>query len=199
MSIRQDGTTFLGDNAPNTLNGNDALNYLFGQGGDDTIRGRGGIDWIDGGKGNDTIDGGAGADLIDAGRGLDVVLGGAGSDFMSGGRGADTLTGGGGKDFFVFDVKPAAANVDLVTDFNVRDDTILLARSVFAKITKPGVLAAKAFVVGDHALDRHDRIIYDPATGSLSYDPDGSGAKPAVAFAQLSPSLALTHKDFLVF
>ena len=75
----------------------------------------------------------------------------------------------------------------------------MLARSVFAKLAKPDVLSAKAFVVGDHALDLHDRIIYDPATGSLSYDPDGCGVKPAVAFAQLSPSLALTHKDFLIF
>lgn len=199
MSIRQDGTTFLGDNAANALKGNNGSNYLFGQGGNDTILGRGGIDWIDGGKGNDAIDGGAGGDLIDGGRGLDVLSGGAGNDFLSGGKGTDSLTGGRGKDFFVFDAKPGPAHADVVTDFSVKDDTILLARSVFAKVAKTGVLAAKAFVVGDHALDRHDRIIYDPATGSLSYDPDGSGARPAVAFAQLSPSLALTHKDFLIF
>jgi cysteinyl-tRNA synthetase len=198
MGIRQDGVTFLGDNGPNAIKANGGSNYIFGQGGNDTIRALGGVDWIEGGKGDDTIDGGAGSDLIDSGRGLDVVFGGAGNDFMSGGRGADILTGGRGKDFFVFDAKPGPANVDVVTDFSVRDDTIMLDRSVFAKLAKPGVLSAKAFVAGDHALDAHDRIIYDPTTGTLAYDPDGTGARPALTFAQVSPALALTHKDFLI-
>ena len=42
------------------------------------------------------------------------------------------------------------------------------------------------------------RILYDSATGGLSYDSDGSGATAAVAFATLGTGLALTNSSFSV-
>jgi hypothetical protein len=41
-------------------------------------------------------------------------------------------------------------------------------------------------------------IIYDSATGALSYDADGNGAGAAVQFASLSTGLSLTGSSFLV-
>ena len=43
-----------------------------------------------------------------------------------------------------------------------------------------------------------DRIIYDPATGLRSYDPDGTGAAAPVQFAELGNGLAVTARDFYV-
>jgi Ca2+-binding RTX toxin-like protein len=52
--------------------------------------------------------------------------------------------------------------------------------------------------VGDRALEADDRVIYNQATGALSYDPDGSGGAGAVRFAQLARGLALTFEDIAI-
>ena len=49
--------------------------------------------------------------------------GGDGNDTLFGGSGNDTLTGGAGDDIFQF---TATAGSDVITDFNVTDDTIKL-------------------------------------------------------------------------
>jgi hypothetical protein len=46
--------------------------------------------------------------------------------------------------------------------------------------------------------DAEDRILYDRATGSVFYDPDGTGSAVAVRFAVVATKKALTHHDFLV-
>ena len=40
--------------------------------------------------------------------------------------------------------------------------------------------------------------LYDPATGNLSYDADGTGAVAAIRFAILTPGLTMTNADFVV-
>jgi len=133
-----------------------------------------------------------------------TLKGQGGNDKLLGGKGKDVLVGGKGKDVFVFDTKPGSGNVDAITDFDVKNDSIWLDNAVFTKIGKAGSEAKPAhlkksfFVISDKAKDANDHIIYDKASGSLFYDVDGSGSRTAVEFARLKPNLALTHKDFFV-
>ena len=51
------------------------------------------------------------------------------------------------------------------------------------------------------AADSNTRIIYDPATGALSYDADGAGGVAAVRFATLGTTThptTLLNTDFVV-
>jgi Ca2+-binding RTX toxin-like protein len=145
------------------------------------------------GTGNDrhnTITGGAGADTLD---------GMTGNDTLAGGLGNDLLTGGLGLDSFLFDTAlNAATNLDQIFDFSSVDDKVLLSSSIFAAAGPVGTLAAGAFVTGAAAGDAGDRIIYNSATGALSYDTDGAGAAAATQFATLSAGLALTSGNFRI-
>jgi Ca2+-binding RTX toxin-like protein len=137
--------------------------------------------------------------VLTGGSANDSIQGFGGNDWIEGRAGADVLTGGSGRDAFVFNTKlSAATNVDTITDFNVFADTIRLDNAVFTKLTQTGVLASKSFYKGVKAHDADDRIIYDSATGALSYDVDGTGASAAIKFTQLAKGLALTSNDFLV-
>jgi Ca2+-binding RTX toxin-like protein len=128
-----------------------------------------------------------------------VVRGNYGNNVIAGAGGNDELIGLGGLDSFRFDTTlNAATNVDVVSDFNVDDDTILLDQDIFSTGLGLGEISAGEFVIGTQALDGNDRIIYDPNTGALSYDNDSAGGNAAVQFATLSPGLALTYLDFLI-
>ncbi len=155
--------------------------------------------------GPDVLIGGDKSEILNGKGGNDVIRGNGGDDTLSGGAGKDTLDGGAGKDIFVFDAKLAKTNklnkkqnLDKVLDFVVADDTIHLAKSVFSKITKKGVLKKGEFFIGSAAHDRDDRVIYNKKTGALSYDADGNGAKEAIQFATLAKNLKLTNLDLFV-
>lgn len=128
-----------------------------------------------------------------------VLTGNGGANVLDGGAGNDTLTGGLGTDTFRFSTAlNAKTNNDVVTDFNVADDTIALDHTVFTALGGPGTLAAGAFHIGTAAADADDRIIYNTATGTLTYDTNGSAAGGAVQFANVGAGLALTNTDFMV-
>jgi Ca2+-binding RTX toxin-like protein len=134
----------------------------------------------------------------------DVIVGGGGRDAIAGGLGKDILTGGNGKDTFVFSTKlNKKTNVDKITDFKVKDDTIKLDNSIFKKLgkgsdKKPGKLDKDFFTIGSKAQDANDYLIYDKKKGTLSYDADGSGKGAAVLFATMAKNLKMTEKDFLI-
>ena len=160
-----------GNVSSNALVGNNADNALAGLGGSDQISGLGGNDSLDGGVGNDTLNGGAGNDTIITGAGTDRVVFNTALD--------------------------AAGNVDQVQDFSHTFDTFVLENAIFTALA-PGVLPAAAFVIGAAAADVDDRIIYDLASGALSYDADGVGGAAQIQFAQLTSGLPLTNDDFSV-
>ena len=172
-NVRLIGTaaSATGNSLANTMNGNARAN---------TLNGAGGSDFISGGGGNDTL------------------IGSTGNDTLAGGGGEDRMTGGTGRDVFVFNT--GFNPNDRIVDFSVADDTIRLNDSVFADIGPEGLpLDASRFdIIGQTTIDANTRIVYDPATGALSYDADGSGAGAAVQFATLSTVLALTSGNFVV-
>ena len=136
------------------------------------------------------------------GAGNDRISGGTGNDTINGGIGTDMLTGGNGRDIFFFNSafsKLSLTNIDEIKDFSVLDDTIQLENAVFTELAPfGGTLSTEAFFIGAAAHDRDDRIIYDSATGSLTYDADGNGSGQAMEFAVLTTGLAITHDDFFI-
>lgn len=164
----------------------------------DTIQGLGGDDRLYGANGNDRLEGGSGRDYLFGGNGDDTLLGGTGSDYIYGGLGQDVLTGGTSQDNFIFDTSLGASNIDRITDFSVADDTIRLENAVFTAFSRTATISSSAFYVGAAAHDSTDRIIYNSNTGALSYDPDGTGSAAAIQFAELSPALTLTYRDFVI-
>ena len=130
-----------------------------------------------------------------------TLNGGTGSDTLNGATGSDTISGGAAADFFVFSTAlNATTNVDIVTDFNVTDDTIRLENAIFTQFTATGAIPAGTFVsgAGAVALDGNDFLIYDTVNGNLSYDADGNGAGAQVVFASLTGIPALTTADFVI-
>ncbi len=157
--------------------------------GNDKIIGTALDDALNGKNGNDRLIGNAGGDDLN---------GGSGNDTLIGGRGTDDLVGGSGADKFVFDKNVYAAGVDYLTDFG-RVDTLLLDNDAFRGIGGPGKLAAFKFKNIDTGLpDGNDRFYYSQQSGALWYDPDGSGFKAWVLFADLQDGARLTAADFQI-
>jgi Ca2+-binding RTX toxin-like protein len=135
---------------------------------------------------------------ITGNAGANTLEGMGGNDILAGSLGKDNRSGGAGRDAFVFDTKlHRTSNVDRISDFSVQDDTIRLENAIF-KGLKAGTLKSDAFALGPKASDASDRILYDKASGALSYDRDGTGSAAAVKFAILKKGLALTAADFFV-
>ena len=126
------------------------------------------------------------------------LVGNSGRNVLDGGAGADQLSGKAGADTFAFTTVLGAGNVDTILDYNARDDTIRLDDAVFTALST-GTLSRNYFYSGTAAHDADDRIIFDPATHKLYYDPDGAGGQAAVEFADVYGSnLRLTYADFVV-
>jgi Ca2+-binding RTX toxin-like protein len=143
--------------------------------------------------------GNEGADGIDGRGGNDTIYGLGGFDFIIGGLGNDRITLGADLDAVYFNAKlNARTNVDRITDFKPGEDQIGLAKSIFKAVGSGSVLKKAAFWTGTKAHDASDRIIYDKKTGSLYYDPDGTGAAAQIKFAILSNKAALTYKDIWI-
>jgi len=126
-----------------------------------------------------------------------TIQGNNGANILNGREGADTLQGFGGSDSFLFNTTLGATNIDRIVDFNVAADTIRLENAVFTGLSA-GTLGAAAFFAGAAAHDSSDRILYNAASGALSFDKDGLGGAAAVRFATVGTGLALTNADFLI-
>jgi Ca2+-binding RTX toxin-like protein len=145
------------------------------------------------------IVGNGAANILSGAAGADTLRGGSGGDELHGGIGFDTLQGDGGSDRFVFDTALLSTNIDHIVDFTRGSDKIVLDDAVFRGLAV-GAVPSGAIVIGTSATAPDDRIIYDPGTGALFFDRDGSGtAAAAIQFATLDNKPAtLTANDFLV-
>jgi Ca2+-binding RTX toxin-like protein len=198
-----------GGSGDDSLFGGDGDDRLYGDVGKDIIDGGAGYDRLYGGTGNnkllgqsghDTLYGGMHSDTLQGGNGNDKLYGDASNDSLDGGAGRDTLSGGWGKDAFVFrSPLNAKTNADMISDFNVRDDTIRLDNLIFKRLGKNGKLNPDFLTIGSKPQDANDYLIYNKGKGSLSYDSDGSGTKyKPIFFAKLKSGLGLTDKDFYI-
>ncbi len=159
--------------------GNDAAGI-----GTDRLRG---IENLIAGDFADTLIGSKDANAIDAG---------AGDDTIDGGLGKDTLTGGMGADRFVFSTRAGATNVDTVSDFASGTDKLVLSARVFSKLKGLSDLSAH-FAVGAPT-DANDFLVFDIASGRLSYDADGNGKGKAVDVAIIGGGIQLQATDFSI-
>ncbi|WP_376088848.1 calcium-binding protein [Roseomonas sp. CCTCC AB2023176] len=180
--------------------GNEATNYLFGDGGDDALAGGGGSDFLTGGAGDDSLNGGNDVDVLTGGEGDDVLVGGAGADILmgeaggdrlAGGDGADLLTGGDGSDRLQGgdgnDTLSGGAGADDLTGGAGAD------RFVFDTIPIPGAadLIRDFAPASDHLV--FSRAAFGLAGGATSLTliaapvPVATGAGPVLLFDTLGP------------
>ncbi len=202
------------------IGGSGSANAMFGQAGDDiyvvTAVGDSVVEFS--GEGTDTVQAGVASFTLGANvenltftgsatarigvgnnqgnviRGLggdDSINGLDGDDTIVGGSGADLLQGGAGADQFRYE--GGETGMDRILDFVSGSDKIALSNAFF---TPTGTVA---FVTGTAATSTNSTILYDPTTGIVYYDDDGSGAGAAVAIAQLNAGQTFTAGDFLFY
>jgi Ca2+-binding RTX toxin-like protein len=186
---------FLGTNLNDTLRittpGNGSRAF--------TLYGRGGNDNLLGGAGNDRLYGEVGNDTPTGGLGNDILNGGVGNDKLYGGLGSDNLAGGTNNDIFVFNTAlNASTNRDVITDFYAPQDTFQLENAIFTKLGAGVHALSPLFFKAGAPTDANDYILYNKASGVLSYDVNGNGAGGAIAFAVLTNKPTLTAADFFV-
>ena len=165
-------------------------------------------DVINGQGGNDTIDGSGGDDLLRGGTGDDLLIGGQGNDTLVGGQGNDLLVGGIGADSFLYDTNTAfttaTVGIDTISDFNPsQGDKIVLDKTTFSAITSAvgtGFSNASDFQITSLGAASNAAIVYDPLSGQLIYNQNGSAAGfgSGGQFAQLTGAPTLTASDFIV-
>ncbi len=144
-------------------------------------------------KGIENLIAGNYADTLIGSKDANVIEGRSGNDTIDGGLGSDTLIGGAGADRFFFSTKPAANNIDTISDFEVGIDKLVLSAKIFAKLK--GITDFTPYFAISTAADANDFLIYDPATGRLSYDADGSGKGKATEIAILVGAAGLVATD----
>ncbi|MFN6563153.1 MAG: beta strand repeat-containing protein [Nostoc sp. ChiSLP01] len=165
-------------------------------------------DVINGQGGNDKIDGKSGNDLLRGGAGNDSLIGGAGNDTLVGGAGSDRLTGDVGADYFLYNTNAAfvssAIGQDIITDFkHSQGDKIILDKTTFSAITSAagtGFSNASDFKIISNGATSTAKIVYNPVTGELFYNQNGSAAGfgSGGLFATLGGAPTLTATDFII-
>jgi Ca2+-binding RTX toxin-like protein len=163
------------------------------------VNGEGGNDALTGGAFADRLNGGSENDLLTGNGGNDVLIGAAGNDTLAGGLGKDVMAGGANADSFLFNTAPnTSTNRDVLNDFVAADDTLKFENAVFTKLGNAGVLNAQFLRLGAAPLDANDYLIYNKATGVLTYDVNGNAAGGAQQVAVLTTKPTLTLSDFVV-
>jgi Ca2+-binding RTX toxin-like protein len=159
--------------------------------------------WTGGADGPGQIIGGSGDDvitvegsttetaLLSGYDGNDILTGGSFGSRFVGGNGNDRITGSAsGRDEFV--LYASDSGIDRIIDFQSGFDMFQIVASgggsYFEFVQGPLAAAATAFRT----------ILYDPTTGLLAIDLDGTGEQAAIPLAYLDPGITLAVADFVI-
>ncbi|MGC2855349.1 glycoside hydrolase family 113 [Novispirillum sp. DQ9] len=153
-----------------------------------------GIEDLAGGLLADHLAGDDRANRLYGNEGSDTLTGRGGRDTLYGEGGNDTLTGGAGADIFVLD-NPGGGR-DVILDFQSGVDRLALSGLQYG--LRPGMLNGQRLAFGTAAPRPGTRLVYDTASGRLSYDADGSGSGAAVAIAVLKGAPTVRASDLLI-
>ncbi len=138
--------------------------------------------------GNDRLFGNASKNTLNGGSGSDTLYGKGGNDYLLGGSGIDQ---------FVFSTAlNATKNVDRISDFSHGTDEIALSDAIFRKLGTS--VSSSELRIGIKAVDGNDFIVYNKATGALSYDSNASASGGMIQFATLKAGTVLSFDDFAV-
>ncbi|MDB9448817.1 peptidylprolyl isomerase [Dolichospermum circinale] len=151
--------------------------------------------------------GNAGNNILQGNSGNNILSGLNGNDTLWGGVGNDTLTGGDGNDKYLFQssgVFSSALGTDYITQFEARQDQVVLSKTTFSAITNAVGQAFTDFAVvsNDASVDASNaRIVFSQGTGSIFYNQNGNLLSPTAVFkfAYLGNSeITLSSSDFIL-
>ncbi|MBI4781430.1 MAG: calcium-binding protein [Oscillatoriophycideae cyanobacterium NC_groundwater_1537_Pr4_S-0.65um_50_18] len=165
---------------------------LYGLEGDDILIGQNGNDSLFGASENDTLEGGNGNDRLEDHEGSNTLTGGAGNDALTGSSTGNVLVGGTGVDRFEFDkaLNELSGGINTIRDFEAGVDKIKVLTGTTSYFDHP-------IVVFRSLRGIQPTILYEQATGHLSYDQDGSGSTyQTTVFARLENKPTLSQGDF---
>lgn len=205
-----DGNDFIQGGAGTLGSLGDVGDLIFGQLGDDTLLGDYGDDTLFGGGGNDFIQGGigdisltgSGNDSLFGEDGDDTLFGDDGRDFLTGGLGNDILKGGAGNDSIVYNSSLEGGINEIMEDFLVGSDQILLTASAFG-FGNTGILPLNNYGEGTNLLAVETSLTSSPAilaidngsgTLNLVYDSNGSTSGGQIPLVSL-PGVGLLSFD----
>jgi predicted extracellular nuclease len=154
---------FIGNDRGELIIGREGREILIGNGGDDRLFALAGDDRLYGGDGNDRLNGGSGNDNLEGDSGDDTLIGSDGNDRLDGGAGGDRLSTGAGFDLIVLRVGEGR---DIVNDFVVGEDVILLDGLSFADVVVTAAANGAAVVAGSETL----AILLGVAPDTLGFD-----------------------------
>ena len=136
--------------------------------------------------------GNGGDNVLSGGAGNDDLFGGVGNDVLRPGSGHDRLTGGDGADDFV--VTGGSGNSLDITDLDVLEGDHLWLTNLAVPDLDNGPLAAANLRAIGATPDGNHFLVYDQASGILSYDATGNGG-PLSTLVSLVPNTILLAGD----
>ena len=187
------------------LSANNAIENATGGTGNDSLTGNTLNNTLIGSGGNDQLQGLAGNDTLEGDNGNDILTGGIGNDFLWGGLGNDTLTGGVGSDKYAFQgngVFNTSLGIDYITQFEARQDQIVLSKTTFNAVTNTvgQTLTDFAVVTNDQFVNASKaHIVFSQGSDKLFYNRDGNvlGTGTVFEFARLgNPDITLNSSNF---
>lgn len=204
-----DNDSFYASFGTDRLYSHSGDDYLLAGAGDDALYGGNGNDRLFGEAGNDLLQGSNDDDELFGGAGDDTLSGSNGSDRLVGGFGNDTLMGGLGSDEFIYDTStafnPDQVGLDIITDFEVNTDQIMLSLDTFTNLTATvdNLITPNEFEIVDNdtlAAVSEAGITYSRTTGNLFYNQNGSeeGLGEGAHFITLQNSPILSPTDIML-